>query len=197
MGHRGGPDSLGIMATSASQPWHWVFVKKEMGRSLVSLGKAVAYIALAATALSLALRHPSDSTENTQQASGTILSLPGGQALLIAVGLITAGIGGYFVYKGVRRKFHEDISLPTGGAGKAVDLIGIAGYVAKGIAIVTLGFLFIVAAVKVDPQDASGLDGALKALVALPFGEAILLVIACGLMAYGLYSFARAKLANL
>ncbi|WP_425864875.1 DUF1206 domain-containing protein [Arthrobacter sp. TWP1-1] len=179
--------SLGIGSSS----------KKRWARSLISLGKAVAYVALAATALSLALRHPTDSAASTQQASGTILSLPGGQALLIAVGLITAGIGGYFIYKGARKKFHEDISLPAGGAGKAVDLLGIAGYVAKGIAIVTLGILFIVAAVKVDPKDASGLDGALKALVALPFGEAILLVIACGLVAYGLYSFARAKLAKL
>ncbi|MDD0856881.1 DUF1206 domain-containing protein [Arthrobacter alpinus] len=45
------------------------------------------------------------------------------------------------------------------------------GYIAKGIAIVTLGVLFIVAAVQVDPKDATGLDGALKALVALPFGR--------------------------
>jgi hypothetical protein len=179
--------SLGIGSSS----------KKRWARSLVSLGKAVAYVALAATALSLALRHPTNSAASTQQASGTILSLPGGQALLIAVGLITAGIGGFFIYKGARKKFHEDISVPAGGAGRAVDLLGIAGYVAKGIAIVTLGILFIVAAVKVDPKDASGLDGALKALVALPFGEAILIVIGAGLIAYGLYSFARAKLARL
>ena len=57
--------------------------------------------------------------------------------------------------------------------------------------------LFVVAAVKVNPQDASGLDGALKSLAALPFGEAILLIVGIGLIAYGLYSFAYARLARL
>lgn len=171
--------------------------KKRWVRSLVSLGKGVAYAALASTALSLAVRNPSDSSESAQQASGTILSLPGGQALLIVVGLVTAGIGGYFIYKGATKKFHEDIALPSGQAKKAVDAQGMTGYIARGIAIVTLGVLFVIAAVQVDPQDAAGLDGALKALAALPFGEAMLIMIGVGLIAYGLYSFARARLARL
>lgn len=171
--------------------------KKRWVRSVISLGKGVAYGALASTALSLALRNPSDSSESSQQASGTILSLPGGQALLIAVGVVTAGIGGYFIYKGARKKFHEDIVLPSGHAKRAVDALGMTGYIAKGIAIVTLGVLFVVAAVQVDPKDATGLDGALKALAALPFGEAILIMIGVGLIAYGIYSFARARLARL
>lgn len=171
--------------------------KKRWIRSLVALSKGVAYGALASTALSLALRNPSDSSENAQQASRTILSLPGGQALLIVVGLVTAGIGGYFIYKGATKKFHEEIVLPSGRATKAVDVLGMTGYIAKGIAIVTLGVLFVVAAVQVDPKDASGLDGALKALAALPFGDAILIVIGVGLIAYGLYSFVRARLARL
>lgn len=171
--------------------------KKRWVRSLVSLGKAVAYIALALTALSLALRHPTNSATSTRQASGNILALPGGQALLIALGILTAGIGGYFVYKGARKKFHDDIALPAGSSGKAVDLLGMTGYMAKGIAIITLGALFVTAAIQLDPHDASGLDGALKALAALPFGEAILVLIGLGLSAYGLYSFARARLARL
>lgn len=171
--------------------------KKRWVRSLVSLAKGLSYAALASTALSLALRKPSDSSENSQQASGTILSLPGGQALLITVGLITAGVGGYFIYKGARKKFHDDITLPSGKAKTAIDVLGATGYIAKGIAIVTLGVLFIVAAVQVDPKDASGLDGALRALTTLPFGEAVLIVIAIGLIAYGLYSFARARYARI
>ena len=171
--------------------------KKRWVRSLVSLGKGIAYATLASTALSLALRHPTDSGSSAREASGTLLSLPGGQALLIAVGIATAGVGGYFIYKGLVKKFHEDIMVPAGHPGTAVDVLGMTGYIAKGIAIVTLGVLFIVASVNVDPKDASGLDGALKALTALPFGEAILMVIAAGLIAYGLYSFARARLARL
>lgn len=171
--------------------------KKRWAHNLASLGNGVAHAALASTALSLVLRNPTDSSTSTSQASGTILSLPGGQWLLILVGVITACVGGYFVYKGARRKFHKDLVLPAGRAGKAVEALGMTGYIAKGIAIFTLGILFVVAAVKVDPGDASGIDGALKALTALPFGEAILVFIGAGLIAYGLYCFARARLARL
>ncbi|POH57844.1 DUF1206 domain-containing protein [Arthrobacter glacialis] len=179
--------ALGIGSTS----------KKRWVRSLVSCGKAVAYLALAATALSAALRQPTNSATSTRQASGSILTLPGGQALLIVLGIATVGIGGYFVYKGARKKFHEDIALPAGGSGKAIDVLGVTGYIAKGIAIIAIGILFVVAAIKLDPKDASGLDGALKALAALPYGEAILILIGVGLSAYGVYSFARARLARL
>ena len=171
--------------------------KKRWVRSLVSLGKGVSYLALAFTALSIALRHPTSSTTSTRHATGTLLSLPGGQALLIALGIITAGVGGYFIYKGARQKFREDITLPSGRSQRAITALAMTGYIAKGIAILTLGVLFVVAAVKVDPQEASGLDGALKSLAALPFGETILIVIGIGLIAYGLYSFARARLARL
>lgn len=171
--------------------------KKRWARSLVSLGKAVAYFALAWTALSIALSRPSDSASSTQQASRTVLSLPGGQLLLIAIGILTAGIGGYLIYKGIRQKFRSDIKLPGGSSETAVVALAMTGYIAKGIAIIMVGVLFVVAALNVDPKDASGLDGALKSLTALPFGEAILVVIGVGILAYGLYSFARARLAVL
>ncbi len=133
--------------------------KKRWVRCLISLGKSVAYIALALTALSLAFRHPTNSATSTRQVNGTILALPGGQALLIVLGIVTAGIGGYFVYKGARRKFHDDIAVPAGGSGKAVDLLGMTGYLAKGIAIITRGVLFVTAAIQLDPHDASGFGG--------------------------------------
>ncbi|MCU6481037.1 DUF1206 domain-containing protein [Arthrobacter sp. A2-55] len=179
--------SLGIGSSS----------KKRWARSLVSAGKAAAYFALAWTALTFALHRPSSSTAATRNASGTILSLPGGQALLAIVGMATAGIGGYLVYKGVRKKFLDDIQLQGNRADPAVIALAMTGYIAKGIAIIALGVLFIVAAIKISPQDASGLDGALKSLAGLPYGQAILIAIGLGLMAYGLYSIIRARLARL
>lgn len=203
----GGTTLLWITVTGLTALAMWLLLQAALGlgsawkkrwiRSLISLGKAVAYLALAATALSAALRNPTNSATTTRQASGSILTLPGGQLLLVALGIATACIGGYLVYKGAWRKFHEDIALPAGASGTAIDVLGMTGYVAKGIAIVTLGVLFVVAAFKLDPHDASGLDGALKALAGLPYGEAILITIGVGLIAYGFYSFARARIARL
>jgi len=111
--------------------------------------------------------------------------------------VIAFGVGIYLIAKGARRKFVNDITLPSGAGRGAVLVLGTVGYIAKGIAIAVVGVLFVIAAVVVNPTQASGLDGALKALAALPFGSAILVAIGIGLIAFGIYTFARARLARL
>jgi hypothetical protein len=69
--------------------------------------------------------------------------------------------------------------------------------VAKGVVLCTVGVLFVIAAVTVDPHKSSGLDGGLKALAALPYGTVILVSVGIGLIAYALYSFVRARFAHL
>jgi hypothetical protein len=167
--------------------------KKRWARSLVSAGKAAAYGALGATAVTFAQGHSSDSTSSTRHASSTLLALPGGQFVLGLVGVAAIGIGGYFVAKGIRQGFTKDITVPGGVAHNPVVVLGVVGYVAKGIAVVVVGVLFVVAAVKVDPKQATGLDGALRALASLPFGQVLLIAIGIGLIAFGLYTFVRAR----
>jgi hypothetical protein len=57
--------------------------------------------------------------------------------------------------------------------------------------------LFVVAAVTADSSKATGLDGALKSLASLPFGQVLLVLVGLGFIAYGAYSVARARLAKL
>jgi hypothetical protein len=61
----------------------------------------------------------------------------------------------------------------------------------------TLGGIEIGAAATANPSQATGLDGALRALLGLPFGAVILVAVGIGVIAYGLYCFARARLAKL
>ena len=75
--------------------------------------------------------------------------------------------------------------------------LGVIGYSAEGVALMVVGILFWVAAATLDPTRASGLDGALRALAGVPFGEFILVVIGAGFIAYGLYSEFRARYARL
>ncbi|WP_373287779.1 DUF1206 domain-containing protein [Zhihengliuella salsuginis] len=51
----------------------------------------------------------------------------------------------------------------------------------------------MVATVQNDPNDSSGLDGALQAVRDQPFGPGWLLGLALGLMLYGAYQAARAR----
>ena len=161
------------------------------------LGKAVAYLAIAVTALTFALGGSSNSASSTKSFSATLLASPGGVFLLVAIGLGVLAIGVVFVVRGVRQSFTKHLRVPAGAAGKAVVALGVVGYVAKGIAVAVVGILFIVAAATADPSRATGLDGALKALLGLPFGGVILVAVGVGVIAYGLYCFARARLAKL
>ncbi|MBW4042561.1 MAG: DUF1206 domain-containing protein [Acidobacteria bacterium] len=170
---------------------------KRWVRALVSAAKAVAYIALGITSLTFALGSSSNSQSSTKHASSDVLALPGGQVLLALAGLIALGVGLYMIAKGARRTFRKDLAIPGGTAGKVVTVLGVLGYIAKGIAVAVVGILFVVAAVTLNPSQATGLDGALKALVSLPFGATVLVAVGIGLMAFGVYSFVRARYARI
>nr|WP_302051481.1 DUF1206 domain-containing protein [Rathayibacter sp. VKM Ac-2835] len=76
-------------------------------------------------------------------------------------------------------------------------ILGAAGYVSKGIALGIAGGLFVVAAITGDARQATGLDGALRFLDVPPYGTIALTVIGAGLVMYGGFLIARAKLARL
>ena len=161
------------------------------------LGKGIVYLALAGTALTFALGGSSSSSQSNQQFSAKILAAPGGVFLILLIGVVIVGIGGYFVYKGITAKFTEDIVPPAGTLGKVTLIVGRVGYIAKGIALAIVGVLFGVAAVTHDASKATGLDGALKSLVQLPFGVVVLVAAGIGLIFYAVYLFFRARYAKL
>lgn len=163
-----------------------------------ALGKAVMYAALGVTAFTVARGGSSDSEQSTTEATQTLMSAPAGQVLVGLVGLGVAVVGGYHVYKGVSRKFLDDLTTTGGGqVGRGVELAGVVGYAAKGVALLVMGGLFVLAAWQRDPEEAASLDGALRTLAQQPAGTVLLLVVAVGLMLYGVYSFARARHADL
>ena len=171
--------------------------KEKWGERLKEGGKAVVYIAVGATAVVFALGGSSDSSESSQGLAATLIQAPGGVFVLALIGLIVFGIGAGFVWRGVRVSFTESLNVPSGAVGSALVALGVAGYVAKGIGVAIVGVLFIVAAFTLDPEQAGGLDAALKSLLELPFGVVLLVGVGLGIIAYGAYSVARAKYARL
>lgn len=171
--------------------------KKRWGHRVKFVGTAVAYIAIAWTALVYALGGQSDTSGSSQSFSAKLLAAPGGVVLLVVVGLIVGAIGIAFIVRGVTRGFERNLALPAGVAAKGIITFGAVGYVAKGVAIAVTGVLFVVAALTHHPEEAGGLDAALHSLAALPFGVVILWVVGAGLVIYGLFCFARARYARM
>ncbi|GIG39951.1 DUF1206 domain-containing protein [Cellulomonas phragmiteti] len=158
--------------------------------------KAVVYLALAGTAFTV-VRGGSGGGQ-TSSTTAELMQAPGGRLLVGAVGVGVVVVGAYHVYKGWTKKFLEDLHrLPSGTAGRVARRAGVVGYAAKGVALGIVGVLFVVAAATADPQEATGLDGALQALRDAPAGPVLLLLVAAGLVAFGGYCGVRSRFGRL
>lgn len=155
--------------------------------------KAVVYLVLSWTAFRFASGHRSSSKSQSTDFTAALMRQPAGQWLVGLVGLAVVAVGVYHVVKGWKRKFITDLeSYP----GRWIVKAGRFGYIAKGVALVIVGGLFVLAATRHNPSEARGLDGALHNLLGAPGGEVLLALVAVGLIAFGVYSFGRARHAD-
>lgn len=164
--------------------------KDAWGGRAKAAAKAVVYLALAWSTFTFARGGASNSRKQSVDFTSSLMSKPGGRTLVVIVGLVVIGVGAYHVYKGWAKKFLKDLEDHPG---TWATRAGRVGYIAKGVALAIVGFLFCLAGVHHNAKEASGLDGALKSLRGQPFGTVLLVVMALGFAAFGLYSFARAK----
>lgn len=213
--YRGAADQSGALQTLASNPagavtlWVgvvgfaglclWQLTEAAVGGletkdRLAAAGKGVVYAVLAFACLTYARGQAARSGRaQSVDATASLLQQPAGQLLVGLLGLAVVAVGGYHVVKGWRQKFLADLS---GDPGRWAVRAGRVGYVAKGVALGVVGVLFVLAAFHGRAREATGLDGALRSLLDLPFGKAILVAVSLGFAAYGLYSFARARYAR-
>ena len=158
--------------------------------ALKATGRGIAYAAVASTALTYAIGGSSDGEQETESLSSDLMAQPWGLWVLALIGAAIAATGVFFVVKGARRTFREQIAPPARFR-RLVDVLGVGGYVAKGVAVLIVGVLFVIAAITHDPEQAGGLDGALQSLTTVPGGVFALVAIGVGLVFYGVYCFAR------
>jgi hypothetical protein len=72
-------------------------------------------------------------------------------------------------------------------------VLGIVGLFARAVVFGLVAWFLVKAAVEFDPDEAVGLDGALRKLADAPYGPLLLGVTAAGLVAYGLFCVAQAR----
>lgn len=104
--------------------------------------------------------------------------------VVIGVGLLVAA--GRCVWRGVTRGFLDDLRP---GVGRGVRLLGVVGYVGKGITIGILGVLVAVTGLQGDSGTHPGLNAALRLLNLSPSGGVLLVGKAAGIAAFGVYCF--------
>jgi hypothetical protein len=171
---------------------------EKLKRKLKAAGQAVVFAAFAVTLASFAIGSGKDNSQSTSDFTVALMKAPGGVGLLIVIGAAVAVTGIVYGIRGIRKSFEKHLRLPAPGTQRtAVSVLGVVGYVAKGFALLLVGLLIVVATVQAHPEESTGLDGGLKALRDQPFGLYLLAAVGIGLIAYGVFQVARAKLARM
>src|SRR5262249_55693770 len=130
-----------------------------------------------------------------QDLTGTVMHHTGGQWLVATVGLGIVLVGLMLVAEGIRRQVMKylrsgEISSRTR---KIVEKLGMIGTTARGVVFAIVGALLVDAAVSFSAKKAGGLDKALLTLRHQIFGEFLLIIVALGVIIFGIYGLCEAR----
>ena len=141
---------------------------------------------------------PQSSNQQSVDLTATLLHHPGGRVLVVIIGLALIGAGLVTGYQYWTEKFLKN--LQTGQMSITTRRImawpGRVGGVARGIIFITAGIFLVVASAEAKPQEAKGIDSSLRALAATPIGPWLLVLVATGLIMFGVYSCCEARWRN-
>ncbi len=164
---------------------------------IAALARAVLYAVIAWGVLEYALGvgSPQGSNQQSVDLTATLMRHPGGKAVVVAVGLALAGGGLYLGYQAWRKRFLKTLNLGQMRVRtrRIVEWLGRVGGIARGIVFITAGVFLVVAAARSQPGQAKGIDSSLRALAATPLGPWLLVLVAVGLIMFGLFSCCEAR----
>lgn len=166
---------------------------------------ALFYLALAWTAGRAAVRgHRPGRSSSVERYSRSALEMSGGRVALGLAGLVTMAVGAYFIAKkGIARSFTDDldgvVTNPSDNEPErgAIVVLGVAGWIGRGVVTILVGFFVTRAAWRFDPNEARGFDQSLRQVAETSTGSMLVLACAVGLIAYGVFCLASYRLRSL
>lgn len=154
----------------------------------------VVSLSLAWTAISFARHRRSAEAESNEDArverfTRELMDMTGGRWIVGLAGVAVVAIGISFVYRGVTASFRDELDgRGVGPIGhSSIVRLGQAGWVGRGTMMLLVGWFVVRAAATFDPDDAQGLDGALRDATGSTAGALLVCVVAAGLVLYGAF----------
>lgn len=198
--HRGGPVLLYALAAGMVLYALWRLVSAFLPGSTDAKGwvtrigyvvSAVIYITLGITAFGLA-RTPAKPTDGNQTVSNTtdkLMDHSFGRWAIGIAGVIVIGAGIYRIVTGLKRDMNKELDLSALSPDRRrwTQRLGAAGEIGRGVGIGLIGFFLVRAAVTYNPDEATGLDGALRRMAVSSWGVAVVILVGLGFVAYGLF----------
>lgn len=120
--------------------------------------------------------------DGKDQAAQKAFQLPGGELLLMAAGLVVAGVGAFQIYKAWKGDFLRHLEAKVSRQAWA-QWSGRVGYAARGVIFVVSGYFLLRAGLDQRPSETGGMAEAL-AWLASPWD----ILTAIGLLCFGLFS---------
>jgi hypothetical protein len=147
----------------------------------------------------LAGNHRVGSEQQQHRTAQMLLGFPGGQFLVVIAGVVVAGVSLWQVYSALRKDPEDqlDLSRAPDPIKMLVPVLARVGIFARASIVLPIGALLVVSGIDYNPRQAAGMDGELAVLARYPWGRALLLLIAAGLVAFGLYSLVEARYRDL
>jgi len=169
--------------------------KPGAGPRLKSLVRAIVYAFLSALTFQVIAGSASNENRKQQDLTATVMHHAGGQWLVGIVGLVIVAVGLMLVAEGIRRKFMKYLRLRdmSPRTRMIVERLGMIGTTARGVVFTIVGALIVDAAVTFSPKKAGGLDKALLTLRHQVFGQFLLIIVALGVIIFGIYGLCEAR----
>lgn len=135
------------------------------------------------------------SDRQTSDVTARVLERTGGPWIVGAAGAAVLGAGLWMAVRAIRRRYRKHLKMSgmTPGTRRGVDVLGVSGGTARGVVFATAGGFAIAAAVSHEAGKAKGMDDTLRAFTDTPAGPWLLALIALGLAAFGVFSWANAR----
>jgi hypothetical protein len=168
-------------------------------KRVIALVNGALYGSLCASTIALAAGSSGSAGGNKPEADMTSKAMQHsfGRMLVGAVGAAVIVTGAVMAWRALSGKREVELQAMSRSVRQRVEALAKVGLTAKAVIVAAAGVLVVQAALAFDPNKAKGLDGTLKAFAHTPIGPWLLVLIAGGVLAFGLYSLAEARYAEL
>jgi hypothetical protein len=155
--------------------------------------RALVYGALGVTAVRLALHQRTGSSGQFRDWAEWLFTLPGGELLVLLGGIWVGGYGLYQFYRAATPKIEKHLHLSELPDSLRRWILGLSrfGVAARGVVFCLIGSFLVRAAAARNPGQAAGMRESLKTVAEM--GRWPFLVIAFGMIAYGVYQLLNAR----
>jgi Domain of Unknown Function (DUF1206) len=169
------------------------------GKRVIALVNGVLYGFFCASTVALAAGSSGSAGGDKAEADLTskVMQHSFGRILVGAVGSAVIVAGAVLAWRALSGKREVELQPISPSVRQGVEALAKVGRTARAAIIAAAGVFVVQAALAFDPNRAKGLDGVLKSFAHTPIGPWLLVLIAGGVLAFGVYSLAAARYAEI